>query len=305
MLKKIVFLFIVLNVATVHAKPMTVMLDWYLNPNHAPLLVGESLGFFKQHQLAIHMIVPADPMDPAKLVASGQVDLALTYPATFLLSLDQQLKVQRIGALIDQPLTCLLTKANGPIHDLKDLKHQTIAYTGGRAERAMLETVLQKNKLTLRDVTLINVHYNLLQALMSNKVTAAMGTFCNFEPLAMQNYGITPRSFNLVNYGVPSHEALIIISHLPSSNERLVRFVLALKDAVDYLKKHPERAWQAVIKNHPEFNTTLNHQAWLYTLPYFADDPSAFNPEHYARYATFLKEHNVISKITNNIFTSR
>ncbi|MHA1114052.1 MAG: ABC transporter substrate-binding protein, partial [Alphaproteobacteria bacterium] len=53
------------------ADKLTVMLDWFVNPDHAPLIVAREKGFFADHDLAVELIAPADPNDPPKLVAAG------------------------------------------------------------------------------------------------------------------------------------------------------------------------------------------------------------------------------------------
>jgi putative hydroxymethylpyrimidine transport system substrate-binding protein len=60
-------------------KPLTVILDWFVNPQHAPLIITQEKGFFKQHGLNVRIIAPADPVDPPKLVAAGKADIAIGY----------------------------------------------------------------------------------------------------------------------------------------------------------------------------------------------------------------------------------
>ena len=65
--------------------PIRVMLDWFLNPNHAPLIVAEQQGFFKKYHLTVTLITPSDPSDTLKLVAANQSDIGITYEPQFLL----------------------------------------------------------------------------------------------------------------------------------------------------------------------------------------------------------------------------
>lgn len=52
------------------ADKLTVLLDWFVNPDHGPLFVAQSIGAFEAEGLAVEMIAPADPNDPPKLVAA-------------------------------------------------------------------------------------------------------------------------------------------------------------------------------------------------------------------------------------------
>ena len=54
------------------AEKLILLLDWFLNPDHAPLVVAEEKGFFAAAGLEVEMIEPADPNDPPKMVAAGK-----------------------------------------------------------------------------------------------------------------------------------------------------------------------------------------------------------------------------------------
>jgi putative hydroxymethylpyrimidine transport system substrate-binding protein len=61
------------------AEKLTVLLDWFVNPDHAPLIIAKEKGFFKNHGLDVELVAPADPNLPPKLVAAGKADLAVSY----------------------------------------------------------------------------------------------------------------------------------------------------------------------------------------------------------------------------------
>ena len=60
------------------AEKVTLLLDWFINPDHAPLFVAAERGYFADAGLEVEMIVPSDPNDPPKLVAAGKADLAVS-----------------------------------------------------------------------------------------------------------------------------------------------------------------------------------------------------------------------------------
>src|SRR3546814_19048379 len=65
--------------ASAHDK-LTVVLDWFVNPDHAPLVVAKNAGIFDRHALLFDLVAPADPKDPPKLFDAGQPDVAFPYP---------------------------------------------------------------------------------------------------------------------------------------------------------------------------------------------------------------------------------
>ena len=54
---------------------LTLMLDWFVNPDHGPILIAEETGYFADQGLAVEIIAPADPSDPPKIIAAGRADL--------------------------------------------------------------------------------------------------------------------------------------------------------------------------------------------------------------------------------------
>jgi len=58
---------------------VTVLLDWFINPDHAPLLVAYEKGFFKEKGLDVVFMAPSNPNDPPKLVAAKMAEIAVSY----------------------------------------------------------------------------------------------------------------------------------------------------------------------------------------------------------------------------------
>ena len=109
-------------------KPLTVVLDWFVNPQHAPIIIAKEQGLFKQHGLNVNIIAPADPTDPPKLVAAGKADVAIGYQPELYLQVQAGLPIVRIGTLINAPLRAVAVLQSSNIDSLSDLKGKTIAY---------------------------------------------------------------------------------------------------------------------------------------------------------------------------------
>ena len=280
------------------AKPLTVLLDWYPNADHAPLFVAQANGFFKAQELDVKLISPTDPGDPLKIVAAGKADIAISYQPALLMAVDQQIPLVRIGTLIDQPLNAIAVLSRSGITDLSQLKDKTIGYSVNGTDHIMLNTAIQHAGLQPNDVHLINVHYGLTQALMTGHVDAITGIMRNIEPFEMQNQGQATRLFLYEDYGVPSYDELIFVTNRDHVNDpRIPAFLSALSLATQALLNDPNQGWQAFITLNPALNNHLNHQSWFATLPYFPHDPAAFNAERYNTFATYLFKQHVIKAI--------
>ena len=116
----------------VAAEKLTLMLDWFVNPDHAPIIVADKRGYFAERGLEVEIIAPADPNDPPKLVAAGQADIAISYQPQLHIQKDQGLPLPRIGTLVATPLNTLMVLDDGPIDEIADLKGGKIGYLGRR-----------------------------------------------------------------------------------------------------------------------------------------------------------------------------
>lgn len=281
------------------SRQLTVILDAFLNPNHAPLVIAEQQGFFKEQGLNVDLIGPADPMDPPKWVASGKADIGITYEPQLMKQIDQGLPLIRIGTLIDKPLHCLVTLKDSGIKTFADLKGKYIGSNTDELPIIMLKVMLAKQSLTdKKNVELINVRNNLTQALLSKKVDAVTGLMRNFEVPQLESNGHKITVFFPEEHGIPNYSELVfVVNTTHVYDDRLPRFLTAVKKAVAYLDTHPRETWQEFTKQYPAANNEVNREAWFATIPYFAEDPANFDREEWEHFARFMQQHRLIRKI--------
>lgn len=294
------FSFAALVGTTAQAESLTVLLDWYVNPDHAQLIVADEGGFFKAHDLEVKMIPPSDPSAPPKLVAAGQADIAVTYQPELHVLVDKGLPVTRIGTLIATPLNSLIVLEDSPVQSVSDLEGRKIGYSG--IEDVLLIAMLEKVGLERDDVELINVNFSLTPSLMSGNVDAVIGAYRNFELHQIAIAGGKGRAFYPEEHGAPTYDELIVIARNSALNQnktdqdKLKRFMKALQDATTFMINHPEDSWKLFIASDPERNNELNRRAWADTLTRFALRPSALDTARYRDFALFLKDKGLVSQ---------
>ena len=281
------------------AEKMTVLLDWFINPDHGPLYVALERGYFKEAGLDVSFKAPADPNDPPKLVAARKADLAISYQPQLHLQNAQGLPLVRIGTLVSTPLTSLVVLRDGPIRSIADLKGKKIGFSVGGFEDAMLRAMLGKHGMTLRDVTLINVNFSLSPALISGKVDAVIGAYRNFELNQLDLEKRPGRAFYVEEEGVPPYDELIVVAHKDRLGDpKMRKFIDAMARGTQYLVNHPEKSWGLFIKGRgKQLDNELNRRAWRDTLPRFALRPAALDRGRYEKFATFLKAQGLIKRI--------
>ncbi|MCW5749936.1 MAG: ABC transporter substrate-binding protein [Alphaproteobacteria bacterium] len=277
------------------ADKLTVMLDWFVNPDHATLVVARERGYFKAQGLEVELIAPADPNDPPKLVAAGKADIAVSYQPQLHVQVAQGLPLLRFGTLVATPLNSLVVLRDGPVRAIADLKGRKIGYSVGGFEDALLKAMLEKHGLKLSDVTLVNVNFSLSPALISGQVDAVIGAFRNFELNQMDIVGRPGRVFFVEEEGVPAYDELILVAHRERLGDgRMRRFLDALEQGTQYLINHPKESWQLFIAAYKDRDDELNRRAWGDTLPRFALRPAALDRVRYERFAAFLAAQKII-----------
>jgi len=283
----------------VHAQDkLTLILDWYVNPDHAPIILAQELGFFADQGLEVEVIAPADPSEPPKLVAAGRADLAVSYQPQLHLQVHEGLPLLRVGTLVATPLNCLMVTADGPVQGLADLKGRRVGYSVSGVEEAVMAAMLHSVGLDLGDVEMVNVNWSLTPALMTGQVDAVIGAFRNFELTQMQLAGTEGRCFFPEESGLPSYDELIFVASSETLDRALVgRFLAAVEKGTEYMLNHPAAAFATFSATSPDLSGELNTRAWADTLPRFAHSPAALDHGRYARFEAFLHEAGLVDSI--------
>ena len=277
------------------ADKMTVVLDWFVNPDHGPIIVAQEKGFFAEQDLEVEIIAPSDPSEPPKMAAAGRADIAIDYQYQLHLAVANGLPLRRVGTLIGTPLNCLLVLEDGPVAEIADLKGRKIGYSVAGVEEALLSKILGNAGLTLDDVELVNVNWSLSPALMAGQVDAVIGAFRNFELNQMDIEGRPGRCFYLEEEGLPPYDELIYVANPELMDvDKLRRFLAATEHATHYIVNHPEEAWEVFSGTARELQDELNEKAWADTWPRFSLSPAGLDAGRYARFEAFLEEAGLI-----------
>ncbi|MDX5362456.1 MAG: ABC transporter substrate-binding protein [Alphaproteobacteria bacterium] len=279
------------------AEPMTVLLDWFVNPDHAPLIVAEQRGYFAEEGLDVTLIEPADPNDPPKLLAAGQGDVAVSYQPQLHIFADRGLPVVRIGTLVATPLTSLVALKDGPVQAVTDLKGKKVGFSVGGFEDAVLGAMLETHGLTLGDVELVNVNFSLSPALLARQVDAVIGAYRNFELNQLEIEGSEGIAFFPEEHGVPPYDELIYLARKGGEDDpRLKAFLRAVQKGVIFTINHPDAAFADFVAWRPSLDDELNRRAWVDTLPRFALRPAALDRGRYDAFHAFLKARGIVTK---------
>jgi putative hydroxymethylpyrimidine transport system substrate-binding protein len=292
----------------------TVELDWIANADHAGIYEGIDGGFFDEAGLDVRPQVPSDPSSPIKQVATGQVDLAVSYEPEVLLAHDQGLPVKAVAALVPQPLTSLIWLPDSGIRSVADLKGKTIATAGIPYQDAYLQAILGQENLSTGDVNEVNVQQGLLPAILSGKADAILGGFLNIEGVDLSERGKNPIVTPVDRLGIPPYDELVLVANsdtLGDDSDAIRRFLGALERGTEAAVKDPAAATDAILKASRGLDPKLTRAEVDRTLPLLAppggDTPYGYmDPKQWQRFAQFFADQSVIRETpsTEDVLTN-
>lgn len=278
---------------------ISVILDFFANPNHVPIYVAVEKGFFSAEGIEVEILIPANPSDPVKLAAAQTVDVALTPQINFLIAKAANLPLIAIGALIETSLGGLLSLKEYGIEELSDLRGKRIGYSLAPLEPILWRTMLASVDVGSDEIELINVGFNTVISLLSHSVDA-IGAFRNFELPQVELLGHESVYFPQEDYGVPETYEIILAVNQKLLEERsgeLRAFVAGLAQGIAYTREHPQEAFEVFIRANPDLDDELNRRAYAATLPLYAESARHDAPQKWEGMQGYLFQNGLIDKL--------
>lgn len=278
---------------------MSLILDWFVNPDHGPVIIAKERGYFTKAGLNVDVVAPANPADPPKMVAAGRADVAISYQPQLHLNVHQGMKLVRVGTLVSTPLTCLVTLADGPIKSVADLKGKKVGFAVPGVQEVLLDAMLRHNGLDPKAIERVNIGFSISPALMSKQVAGVIGAFRNFELNQLNIEGSAGRCFFPENEGIPAYDELIYVANPETMNkDRIRRFLAATELGAQFILNSPKESWEIFSRTSKTLQNELNRRAWLDTYPRFATRPAAMDHGRYAAFEAFLHKMGAVPSQT-------
>lgn len=283
---------------------LRVLLDWTPNADHAPIYAAQASGAFRAAGLDVKLITPSDPTLGLKLLEARRVDLAITYQPDLLLARDKGARIAAAAALIQRPLTSLMT-LNPAVRGVRDLAGRTVGTAGIPYQAAYLKTIAERAGIDPARIHRVDVGFNLNGALLGRKVDATLGAFWNIEGIELRRKGRKVRVTPVDRLGVPTYQELVFAGQmdaLRSNGPLLRRFFQALADGERTLQKDPGPAIDALIKADPGLDRATLAAQVKATMPAFRPSDTRFpwgfmNTNEWRAYGQWMLEHKLIKTL--------
>ena len=251
---------------------VSVMLDYFPNADHAGLYAAMDGGAFDDVKLEVEARTPADPSAPLRLLEAGRVDLAISYEPEVLLARDRGAKVIAIGALVQQPLTSIISIGKDAVRSPEDLKGKRIGTAGIPYQDAYLKAIAEGAGLSEDDVKKVDVGFNLTPAMISGRVDATLGSFWNYEGVELQRRDKKPRILKVQDLGVPTYNELVVVAReetAKTDGDVLRRFMQGLAQGHVELREDPNAGIDPLLAANKDLERGLQRAVVDATLPVF------------------------------------
>ncbi len=286
-------------IASTHAADkLRVGVDWFVNPDHGPVIVALEAGFFADAGLDVEIVTPTDTLDNVTMVLDGRADIGMSDQVRTQIEVAGGSPLNIVGTLIPVPLNVVLAVDGGPVRSVADLRGKRIGYADSQqTERDLLKIALAAQGIAISDVTLVDVGFNMVGALLEGKVDALTDAYRNFEPVQVEMAGRKPLVLDVEGAAIPPYSELVYIVDSGKVDSDLVRrFLAVVERGARSIADDPERGWQLFIRYDAKLDNTLNRKAWEATVPFFALRPATLDPARYERLADFLEANGLIEK---------
>jgi putative hydroxymethylpyrimidine transport system substrate-binding protein len=285
------------------SKHVELMLDYFPNADHAGIYAAQAGGDFEQAGLDVAIRQPPDPAAPIKQVAAGRVDLAISYEPEVLRARDQGLPVVSVAAIVQKPLTSIISLPEAKIREPADLEGKTVGTAGIDYQSAYLRTILLEAGVRPDTVKERNVGFGLTPALLTGKVDAVLGAFWNYEGTELRLKDKRPRIIRMDEAGVPSYNELVLVANersLDRDADKIRAFIGALSRGTRDLRENPDKAIEGLLDANPDLDPELQRAVVEVTLPLFFPPrgrPFGWqDPAQWDAFAAWMKDSRLLER---------
>ena len=285
-------------------QPFTLVLDFFPNADHAGIYAAQAAGLFRRQGLDVRIVTPSDPAAPLKLLQAGRADLAISYEPEVFLARDKGADVVAVGALVQGPLTALMSVGPRGVRRPEQLAGKRVGTAGIPYQSAYLRAIAERAGVDSSSIEEVNVGFNLVPAMLSRKVDATLGAFWNYEGTQLRRAGKDPNIIRVERAGVPTYDELVFAARgraLAEGGPKVRRFLRAVAAGTALLRKDPAAGVDPLLKANKDLDRGLQTAVVRATLPvFFPEDrtrPWGFMDDaEWQAYAGWMLEQRLVSR---------
>jgi len=247
MLGRLFVLSLLLFFGVSSAQSVRVGLGYLPDVQFAPFYTAAVEGFYEAQGLEVefqHGFVT----ELYPLLAQGRLDFVVgdAEDVINLRSQDEQgAAFKYIMAMYQRVPNALFAKANAGIDTLDDLRGKRLGIPGlFGTSYTSLQAMLEAAGLSEDDLTIEQIGFTQVEAVLSGRVDAAMG-FINNEPIILGQQGIEVSVIRAGDYNVSAGNGVITTDTVLEDEDLVRRFLAASQEGMALTIAEPEQAFEA------------------------------------------------------------
>jgi len=269
-------------------------LEWFLNPDHVPLLIAQHHGWFREAGIELEIIEPEEHLDAVDAIEAGAMDVAITEPLHLVEDRAEGRPVVGFARFLHTNGGVMYVKGRG-IERPRDMAGARVQYPGapGPGGKAIVQTMIEADGGTCDPdaLTPVNNSFYHTDALADDLADVATLVFYNFECIEARHRDLDAGFFALKDWGIPDFCQLILITtpeQLTARRDALTRFVQVLRRGVDALHEQPDAARAVYFeRTDTPLDDSLTTDLFAATLPCFTYDFS-MAPAYYEQLEAWM-----------------
>ena len=278
---------------------ISLALDWYPNSNHAGIYYGIDNGYFEENNINVDVYTPSDPASILQTVASGRDEFGISYQPDLLLARSEGIPVVAVHSIVKTPLNSIMTLGDSGIDNPSKLKNKTIGYPGIPLNIGILSSILEEQSLSIDDVELVDVGFDLVPALLSERVDAIIGAFWSHESILIELEGREVNILKFEEWGIPKYHELVLVTseeYLKNNEEIVEKFVDAFSKGYEKSIENNDESMKALIAAFPEVNVELETQGIKLLSPLWQESFDSDGMDNWNKFGDWMKDKGLISE---------
>ena len=278
---------------------ISLALDWYPNSNHAGIYYGIDNGYFEENDINVDVYTPSDPASILQTVASGRDEFGISYQPDLLLARSEGIPVVAVHSIVKTPLNSIMTLGDSGIDNPSKLKNKTIGYPGIPLNIGILSSILEEQDLTIDDVELVDVGFDLVPALLSERVDAIIGAFWSHESILIELEGREVNILKFEEWGIPKYHELVLVTseeYFKNNEEIVEKFVDAFSRGYKKSIENNDKSMEALIAAFPEVNIELETQGIKLLSPLWQESFDTDGMDSWNKFGDWMKDKGLISE---------
>ena len=275
--------------------------------------LAKDKGFYSDVGLTVNFMLPPTPPDPAKFIATGKVDMGISYTPDLLTAASQGLDFAAVASLMDRNTEGIMCRSDAGVKTPQDLVGKTVAIYDFPMAQLNWSLFLEHYGIDPSKVNKVSEGNYGVPLIVANKaqcIDAAAPEELVDARLQMKQPD-APFFLYDTSQGIPNFYWFVIAANRSFANqnpEAVKRFVGATIKGLQYAQQHPDEAKAEFLKIAPDQDPTLAQQGWdqISKIEFNADgslnrfypsDPVGFmRPDLWQSFQQVLVDHKLIDQ---------